>query len=320
MSLVERARIRRNLDEAQLARGAGAAPPAGGSRHAPCATGSRTPGVGGPPRAPVARPRRASRPAPEREEPRRRPGPRPPPARAARRCAGPSTSSSATGRSRSPPILLATLLYAGLIVSASADTFGGRIPIQVLNQPEQTFVLGSLDDVTSVRYIAVGTDRPAVTSSSFTATIDLADVEAVAGAPPVSVPVVVRAVDPRIQVVDFSPSRVAVRLDPLVTKDVPVRVDLGTVPPGLDVREPVVSQESVAVSGPGFGGPLRHRRARPGPHRPLRPRRQRDGRPARRSTPAARSSTELTSSRAPCGSRSRSAASWRPGRCRCARS
>ncbi len=147
-------------------------------------------------------------------------------------------------------ILLATLLYAGIIVSASADTFGGRIPIQVLNQPEQTFILGELEDVTSVRYIAVGTDRPAVTSSSFTATIDLADVEAVAGAPPVSVPVVVRAVDPRIQVVDFSPSRVAVRLDPLVTKDVPVRVDLGTVPPGLDVREPVVSQESVAVSGP----------------------------------------------------------------------
>jgi YbbR domain-containing protein len=147
-------------------------------------------------------------------------------------------------------ILLATLLYAGLIVSASAETFRGRIPIQVLNQPEQTFILGSLEDVTSVRYISVGTDRPPITSSSFTATIDLADVEAIAGAPPVSVPVVVRAVDPRIQVVDFSPSRVAVRLDPLVTKDVEVRVDLGSVPPGLDVREPVVSQDSVAVSGP----------------------------------------------------------------------
>lgn len=147
-------------------------------------------------------------------------------------------------------ILLATLLYAGLIVSASAETFRGSIPIQVLNQPEETFILGTLDDVTSVRYISVGGDRPALSSASFTATIDLADVEAVAGAPPVSVAVTVRSVDPRIQVVDFSPSRVAVRLDPAVTKDVPVRVDLGTVPPGLDVREPVVSQDSVAVSGP----------------------------------------------------------------------
>ncbi len=147
-------------------------------------------------------------------------------------------------------ILLATLLYAGLIVSASAETFRGRIPVQVLNQPEQTFVLGSLEDVTSVRYIAVGTDRPTVTSASFTATIDLSTMEALPGAPPVSVPVVVRSVDPRIQVVDFSPSRVAVRLDPYVTKDVPIRVDLGTVPPGLDVRDPVVSEDSVSVSGP----------------------------------------------------------------------
>jgi YbbR domain-containing protein len=147
-------------------------------------------------------------------------------------------------------VLLATLLYAGLIVSASAQGFQGRIPIQLLNQPEGTFVLGNLDDVTNVRYIAIGSDRPQVSSASFTATVDLTGVAAVAGAPPVSVPVVVRPVDPGIQVIDYAPSRVAVRLDPLVTKDVPVSVDLGTVPSGLDVREPVVSQDSVAVSGP----------------------------------------------------------------------
>jgi YbbR domain-containing protein len=147
-------------------------------------------------------------------------------------------------------ILLATLLYAGLIVSASAETFQGRIPIQLLNQPKDTFVLGNLDDVTTVRYLAIGTGRPQVTSSTFTATVDLTGVAAVPGAPPVSLPVVVRAVDPAIQVIDFNPSRVAVRLDPLVTRDVPVKVDLGTVPPGLDVREPVVSQDPVTVSGP----------------------------------------------------------------------
>jgi YbbR domain-containing protein len=147
-------------------------------------------------------------------------------------------------------ILLATLLYAGLIVSASAETFQGRIPIEILNQPPNTFVLGDLEDVTTVRYLALGTDRPQVTSTAFTATIDLSGVQAVAGAPPQSVPVVVQAVDPAIQVIDYSPSRVAVRLDPLVTREVPVRVDLGTVPTGLDVREPVVSEDTVTVSGP----------------------------------------------------------------------
>jgi YbbR domain-containing protein len=147
-------------------------------------------------------------------------------------------------------ILLATLLYAGLIVSASAETFQGRIPVEVLNQPDQTYILGDLPDVTSVRYLALGTDRPRVTTSTFTATVDLSGVEAVAGAPPVSVPVVVQSVDPAIQVIDFTPSRISVRLDPVVSREVPVRVDLGTVPPGLDVRDPVVSQDPVTVSGP----------------------------------------------------------------------
>jgi YbbR domain-containing protein len=147
-------------------------------------------------------------------------------------------------------ILLASLLYAGLIVSASAETFRGLIPIQLLNQPQDTFVLGNLDDVTSVRYLAIGADHPQITSSSFTVTVDLAGVVAVPGAPSVSLPVDVRSVDPAIQVIDFSPSRVAIRLDPLVTREVPVTVDLGTVPPGLDVRDPVVSEDPVTVSGP----------------------------------------------------------------------
>jgi YbbR domain-containing protein len=147
-------------------------------------------------------------------------------------------------------IVLATLLYAGFIVSASAQTFQGLLPIQLLNQPQDTFVLGNIGDVTSVRYIAIGTDRPRITSSSFTASVDLAGAAAVPGAPSVSFPVVLRSVDPAIQVIDFAPSRVAIRLDPLVTREVPVTVDLGTVPPGLDVRTPVVSQDPVTVSGP----------------------------------------------------------------------
>jgi YbbR domain-containing protein len=148
-------------------------------------------------------------------------------------------------------ILLAALLYAGLIVSASAETFPGRIPIQVLNQPGDAFIIGNLDDVTSIRYLALGTNRPTVTTASFTATIDLAGVPVEAGSPPVSVPVILRATDSgSIQVIDFSPSRIQVRLDPLTTKVVPVQVDHGTVPDGLDVREPVISQGSVTVSGP----------------------------------------------------------------------
>ncbi len=147
-------------------------------------------------------------------------------------------------------IVLATLLYAGLIVSASAETFQGRIPIQVLNRPGNAFIIGNLDDVTSIRYVAIGANRPTVTTASFSATIDLAGVPVVAGSPPQSVPVVLRTTDPgSVQVIDFSPSRIQVRLDPLASKVVPVSVNKGTVPEGLDVREPVVSQDTVTVSG-----------------------------------------------------------------------
>ncbi|MCU0484095.1 MAG: CdaR family protein [Chloroflexi bacterium] len=148
-------------------------------------------------------------------------------------------------------IVLAVLLYGGLILSASIETFQGRIPITVLNPPADAFVMGDLPDVTTVRYLVIGSSPPRVTSASFSATIDLAGVETRPGAPPVSVPVRVQATDPSVvQVVDFEPSRIQVALDPLVSKEVPVRVDRGTVPPGLEIREPVVSADVVTASGP----------------------------------------------------------------------
>lgn len=149
-------------------------------------------------------------------------------------------------------ILLSVLLYGGLILSASIETFQGRIPIQVLNRPGDAFVIGDLPDVTTIRYLVLGSAAPRLSPASFSATIDLAGVEVRAGAPPVSVPVTLQATDPSVvQVIDFEPSRIQVTLDPLVTKEVPVRVERGTVPAGLDIREPVVSVDTVTASGPG---------------------------------------------------------------------
>lgn len=148
-------------------------------------------------------------------------------------------------------VLLATLLYGGLVVSSSVETYQGKIPVEVRNYPTDAFLVGDLPDVTSIRYLLVGTSRPQLTAASFTATIDLANVPVRLGSLPVSVPITVQATDTTaIQVVDFTPSRIQVTLDPLTSKVVPVQVDRGTVPEGLDVREPVVSVEQVTVSGP----------------------------------------------------------------------
>ena len=56
---------------------------------------------------------------------------------------------------------LATLLYGGLVLSQSAQTFTeGVIPVQARNQPPDTFLVTTLDPVTEVRYFSPSGARP----------------------------------------------------------------------------------------------------------------------------------------------------------------
>jgi YbbR domain-containing protein len=64
------------------------------------------------------------------------------------------------------------------------------------------------------------------------------------------VPVDLEAVDERIRIINWEPTRVRVQLDPFVTRTVPVQVHPGEIPEGLDVRDPVVEPAEVEVSGP----------------------------------------------------------------------
>jgi YbbR domain-containing protein len=147
-------------------------------------------------------------------------------------------------------VVLATLLYAGLVLSQNAQAWRGRVPIIPLRQPASAVLLTTLPDVTSIRYFAPPDAASRLSSSSFTATVDLSDVVVNPEAPFVTAKVEVTATDPRVQILDFEPQAIRVQLDPLVSKEVPVEVDRGPVPAGLEVREPVVSSSSVTVSGP----------------------------------------------------------------------
>jgi YbbR domain-containing protein len=147
-------------------------------------------------------------------------------------------------------ILVATALYAGIVVSQNARTWPGLVPIEPLNQPANAFILDALPDVTAIRYLAPVDAANRLSSSSFTATVDLGSVDARTGAPFVSAPVIVTATDPRVQVVDYSPQRVQIRIDPLVDATVPVVVDRGTLPSGLSASDPVVTPPEVTVTGP----------------------------------------------------------------------
>lgn len=144
-------------------------------------------------------------------------------------------------------ILLATVLYTIFVLTQNTRPFEGSIPIRVAKQPPSLVLLTNLTDVTRVRYFA-SDDGVTVNSSSFQASVDLSDLDPKIGT--ASVAVDLRVVDPRIQVIEYSPRRINVQFDQLISRVVPVRVDEGQVPAGLDVRPAVTTPSTVTVSGP----------------------------------------------------------------------
>lgn len=145
---------------------------------------------------------------------------------------------------------LATLLYAGLVLAQNAQVWSGRITVTPLRQPAEAVLVGTIPDVTQIRYFAPVDVAARVSGASFTATLDLTDATPATGTPYVLARIEVTPTDPRVQVIDFEPQVVRVQLDPLVRRQVPVEVDRGPVPTGLTVREPELSATTVTVSGP----------------------------------------------------------------------
>ncbi len=147
-------------------------------------------------------------------------------------------------------IILATFLYAGLVLSQSAQVWTGSVPIVPVKLPTSAVLLSNLPSVTSIRYFAPAEVAQRISSASFSATVDLSQAQAQTDSPIVIAKVTVTATDPRVTILDYDPPSITVRLDPLVSKTVPVAVDHGQVPPGLELREPVLSAEEAKVSGP----------------------------------------------------------------------
>ncbi|HEX5467263.1 MAG TPA: CdaR family protein [Candidatus Limnocylindrales bacterium] len=146
-------------------------------------------------------------------------------------------------------IVLASVLYGGLVLGQNARVWPVQVPIQVLDQPSGTFDLTGAQYVTAIRLYASPDVASQLTSSDFTATIDLANVVAQPGGSPAVVPVDVKAHDPRVTILDFKPRQISIRLDPIVSKPVPVAVDRGEIPTGLTIGQPDVDVSQVTVRG-----------------------------------------------------------------------
>ena len=141
---------------------------------------------------------------------------------------------------------LASLLYGGLVLSQSTATLTGVVPVAVREQPRDTFNLTTIRPVTEVRYFSPAGVKPI--TSDFEAWVDLSDVTP--GIGPQSVPVQIRSVDPRVTVVGFDPQVVTIDLDTLDTKSVPVEVERGGTPDGLEIGTVAFEPNSVEVRGP----------------------------------------------------------------------
>jgi YbbR domain-containing protein len=141
---------------------------------------------------------------------------------------------------------LAMLLYVGLVLAQNSKEWRGQVAIDVRNQPAGVVIPPGIQYVTSIRYFAPNDLVGGVTDASFSAWVDLSNINP-DQATDVTVPVTVTS--PDVRVLDWAPRQVSIRIDPLRSKVVPVQVDKGVVPEGLEVREPVVDPGQVTVSG-----------------------------------------------------------------------
>jgi YbbR domain-containing protein len=145
-------------------------------------------------------------------------------------------------------VMLAAILYGAMVVLQNTGAWPGSVAIELTNQPADGYLIDakSIPAVDGIRYFAPP-DVP-VSQSSFRATADLSGVKpSESDSPPIRV--TLKADDSRIQIIDYKPQQIFVRLDPLIHKQVGVKVFETNLPSGLQPGTPVLSVATVDVSG-----------------------------------------------------------------------
>lgn len=128
-----------------------------------------------------------------------------------------------------------------------AQTFNSSIPIEMVNVPESLAVANVSDNGVRIRIEAPKNELDGLRSEDFEATVDLGGLTEGTK----SVAVDVTPPNSRINVIDVTPARVDVTIEPLQRKDVPVRVStIGSPVVGFDVADERSDPETATVSGP----------------------------------------------------------------------
>jgi YbbR domain-containing protein len=148
-------------------------------------------------------------------------------------------------------LLLSVLLYAGLVYSGSfTEQQVTGVPIRADNQPLNTYLLTGELGTVDISYRASAGSAGSVTIATFSASVDLEAYDMAQAGEPQLLPVEVRSVDDEVVVLEAAPLEVSVVLDRLGVRTVPVVVDRGEVPPGLEASVPDVTPTTVQAQGP----------------------------------------------------------------------
>jgi YbbR domain-containing protein len=146
-------------------------------------------------------------------------------------------------------VFLATVLYTGLVFSGSfTEQVVTGVPIEMVGQPDDWVPLTQLETI-EVRYRVAADSAQLVFPESFSATVEFDDYDQAQAGQPQALPVSVRPLLDGITVLSVTPNEATVALDEVTTRTVPVRVERGSIPDGLEIGEPQASVDEVAVRG-----------------------------------------------------------------------
>ncbi|MBA2265299.1 MAG: hypothetical protein H0W17_02800 [Chloroflexi bacterium] len=146
-------------------------------------------------------------------------------------------------------VLLATVLYTGLVFSGSFTEDTIDIPIDAINQPDSSQVFSGDLGTVEVRYRISNDLAGTIGAQAFVATVDLSEYEMERAPDPQVLDIEVAPLTDGIEIISREPPTVRVAIDRVETRAVPIEVEPGVIPNGLEIDDPVVSQEDVQIRG-----------------------------------------------------------------------
>ena len=147
-------------------------------------------------------------------------------------------------------VLLATVLYTGLVFSGSLSEATLQVRVDQVNVSRDQFVLSGDLGLVEVRYRGAAEDTVNLGTSDFVARVDISAYDMERAPEPQQLPIEITSLREGVTVLSTNPETVRVEVDRIEIRPVPVEVEPGVVPEGLEIGAPVVSAEEVQVRGP----------------------------------------------------------------------